>query len=305
MNTSVHGICIFVEWILIQDKILIIGDVQWVGCSTLLIENSQQQRQTGAAVESFRNETVRESQKNRTMYEDMMKQKQLCQFKSIHLKIFGPLMNLTVIIDDKAIYIDGFVVQPADMSWFNPDDYDRKVNAIQWEEDSGEIEYTEGPPTPIDNIDFLKDVISIHQLAKEEFEKDQEAFRKQCELSALVEYNEDDPKLEFVDYDETRDIDEDKLNDILDEIDFDLEDEPDRGYAELVHADDEDGPESVEDILGIGTLDQEPVPQTEDNDIMHEDLRDALDTQEDSSYEMEEEVENQIYYDIEELLKEI
>ena len=214
-------------------------------------------------------------------------------------------MNLTVIIDDEAIYIDGFVVRPADMSWFNPDDYDRKVNAIQWEEDSGEIEYTEGPPTPIDNIDFLKDVISIHQLAKEEFEKDQEAFRKQCELSALVEYNEDDPKLEFVDYDETRDIDEDKLNDILDEIDFDLEDEPDRGYAELVHADDEDGPESVEDILGIGTLDQEPVTQTEDNDIMHEDLRDALDTQEDSSYEMEEEVENQIYYDIEELLKEI
>ena len=38
---------------------------------------------------------------------------------------------------------------------------------------------------------------------------------------------------------------------------------------------------------------------------MHEDLRDALDTQEESSYEMEEEVENQIYYDIEELLKEI
>ena len=32
--------------------------------------------------------------------------------------------------------------------------------------------------------------------------------------------------------DESRDIDEDKLNDILDEIDFDLEDEPDRGYAE-------------------------------------------------------------------------
>ena len=77
-------------------------------------------------------------------------------------------MNLTVIIDDEAIYIDGFVVRPADMSWFNPDDYDRKVNAIQWEEDSGEIEYTEGPPTPIDNIDFLKDVITIHQLAKEE-----------------------------------------------------------------------------------------------------------------------------------------
>ena len=43
----------------------------------------------------------------------------------------------------------------------------------------------------------------------------------------------------------------------------------------LIHADDEDGPESVEDILGIGTLDQEPL-KTEDNDIMHEDLRDVF-----------------------------
>ena len=68
-------------------------DIDHWGCAvgwmpTLLIENSQQQRQTGAAVESFRNETVRESQKNRTMYEDMMKQQQSCQFKSIHLKTF-------------------------------------------------------------------------------------------------------------------------------------------------------------------------------------------------------------------------
>ena len=104
-------------------------------------------------------------------------------------------MRLTVIIEDKGIYIDGFVVQPADMSWFNPDDWDRKVVAIQWEEDSGEIEYEEGDSTPIDNIDFLKDAINIHQLAKEKFEQDQEAFKKECELSALVEYDEDDPKL--------------------------------------------------------------------------------------------------------------
>ena len=49
----------------------------------------------------------------------------------------------------------------------------------------------------------------------------------------------------------------------------------------------------------------DPVTKTEENDIMHEDLRDALDNQDDSSYVMEEDVENQIYYDIEELLKEI
>jgi hypothetical protein len=213
-------------------------------------------------------------------------------------------MNLTVIINDSAIYIDGFVVQPADMSWFNADDYDRKVNAIQWEETCGEIEYVEGPSTPIDNIDFLKDAINVHQLVRQEFEKNQEDFKKESELADLVEYS-DDPKLEFVDYDETRDIDESKLNDILSEIDFEVEDEPDRGYAELIYAEDDDGPESAEDILGLSDLGQEEVPQKEENDIMHEDLRDVLDTQEESSYEMEDEVENQIYYDIEELLKEI
>ena len=91
----------------------------------------------------------------------------------------------------------------------------------------------------------------------------------------------------------------------MSEIDFEVEDEPDRGYAELIYAEDDDGPESAEDILGLSDLGQEEVPQKEENDIMHEDLRDVLDTQEESSYEMEDEVENQIYYDIEELLKEI
>ncbi|MGA1047411.1 MAG: hypothetical protein ACO3UU_05335 [Minisyncoccia bacterium] len=43
------------------------------GCSvtwlpTLTIENSQQQRQTGAAVESFRNEVVKANQENRTLF---------------------------------------------------------------------------------------------------------------------------------------------------------------------------------------------------------------------------------------------
>lgn len=45
-------------------------DIDEWGCAmtwlpVLLIENSQQQRQTGAAVESFRNEVVKESELNR------------------------------------------------------------------------------------------------------------------------------------------------------------------------------------------------------------------------------------------------
>jgi hypothetical protein len=38
----------------------------------LLIENSQQQRQTGAAVESFRNETVRNAEANREVAQRMI-----------------------------------------------------------------------------------------------------------------------------------------------------------------------------------------------------------------------------------------
>ena len=47
-------------------------DVDEWGCAIgwlpmLLIENSQQQRQTGAAVESARNETVRDNEENRKL----------------------------------------------------------------------------------------------------------------------------------------------------------------------------------------------------------------------------------------------
>lgn len=40
----------------------------------LTIENSQQQRQTGAAVESFRNEVVRANEENQRMYVESLKQ---------------------------------------------------------------------------------------------------------------------------------------------------------------------------------------------------------------------------------------
>jgi capsule polysaccharide export protein KpsE/RkpR len=40
----------------------------------LTIENSQQQRQTGAAVESFRNEVVKSNEENRQLYIDIIQQ---------------------------------------------------------------------------------------------------------------------------------------------------------------------------------------------------------------------------------------
>tara|TARA_R100000008_G_C3514257_1_gene130463 strand:+ start:187 stop:567 length:381 start_codon:yes stop_codon:yes gene_type:complete len=40
----------------------------------LMIENSQQQRATGAAVESFRNEVIRTSEENKRAYLDSVKQ---------------------------------------------------------------------------------------------------------------------------------------------------------------------------------------------------------------------------------------
>jgi hypothetical protein len=46
--------------------------VTWI--PTLLIENSQQQRQTGAAVESFRNEVVRTNEQNQQLYLQSVKQ---------------------------------------------------------------------------------------------------------------------------------------------------------------------------------------------------------------------------------------
>jgi hypothetical protein len=42
----------------------------------LLIENSKQQRQTGAAVESFRNETVRNAEANREVAQRMIQSSQ-------------------------------------------------------------------------------------------------------------------------------------------------------------------------------------------------------------------------------------
>lgn len=53
-------------------------DIDHWGCAVtwlpmLTIENSQQQRQTGAAVESFRNEVVKANDNNRSLYMEGLK----------------------------------------------------------------------------------------------------------------------------------------------------------------------------------------------------------------------------------------
>ena len=51
---------------------------------TLMIENSQQQRATGAAIESFRNETVKSTMKAQEIYQEELKLKAQQQSKQLH-----------------------------------------------------------------------------------------------------------------------------------------------------------------------------------------------------------------------------
>ena len=62
--------------------------VTWL--PVLLIENSQQQRQTGAAVESFRNEVAKTSEMNQQLFA-----------LDIHNRILGPGSPLSIAGDQK------------------------------------------------------------------------------------------------------------------------------------------------------------------------------------------------------------
>lgn len=70
-------------------------DVDEWGCAVtwmpvLLIENSQQQRQTGAAVESFRNEVAKTSEMNQQLFA-----------LDIHNKLLGPGSPLSIAGDQQ------------------------------------------------------------------------------------------------------------------------------------------------------------------------------------------------------------
>ena len=145
----------------------------------------------------------------------------------------------------------------------------------------------------------------MHEKIKSEWEKSREEPRKLAELDVLLEYDEDQINEKINYKDESGDVDYAKLESILDEIDYDLQGA--NGYAELIHADEESCPsdlyENIDDILAPGAL--TPDIKEEKEDVMMQDLSENLKKSEETSYDMEDEVENQIYYDIEELVKEI
>ena len=215
-------------------------------------------------------------------------------------------MRMTVIVVDRCIYINNFTSQWEDDSWL-PEYEQGPVHAVQWYGDHGEIEFTSrgSKNLEITELGPWEYAIELHEKIKSEWEKAQEEARKLAELDALLEYDEDQINEQINYKDESGDVDYAKLESILDEIDYDLQGA--NGYAELIHADEESCPsdvyENIDDILAPGAF--TPDIKEEKEDVMMQDLSENLKKSEETSYDMEDEVENQIYYDIEELLKEI
>lgn len=215
-------------------------------------------------------------------------------------------MRMTVIVADRCIYINNFTSQWEDDSWL-PEYEEGPVHALQWYDDHGEIEFsTRGSKNlEITELGPWEHAIELHEKIKSEWEKSQEEARKLAELDALLEYDEDQINEQINFKDESGDVDYAKLESILDEIDYDLQGA--NGYAELIYADEESLPsdvyENIDDVLAPGAF--TPDIKEEKEDVMMQDLSENLKKSEETSYDMEDEVENQIYYDIEELLKEI
>ena len=215
-------------------------------------------------------------------------------------------MRMTVIVVDRCIYINNFTSQWEDDSWL-PEYEQGPVHALELHGDHREIEFASRGSRNLEITELgpWEYAIELHEKIKSEWEKSQEEARKLAELDALLEYDEDQINEQINYKDESGDVDYAKLESILDEIDYDLQGA--NGYAELIHADEESLPsnvyENIDDILAPGAL--TPDIEEEKEDVMMQDLSENLKKSEETSYDMEDEVENQIYYDIEELLKEI
>ncbi len=95
-----------------------------------MIENSKVNRETGAAVESFRNEMVRSNEMNT----------QLLIIPLIKL-IEGQTMKLSIIPSDTQVCIDG--VCHTGLTW---DGTPTDVHALQWSGNKGEVEYNDEKP---------------------------------------------------------------------------------------------------------------------------------------------------------------
>lgn len=82
-------------------------DVDHWGCAVgwmpmLLIENSQQQRSTGAAVESFRNEMVKANESNQQILEGVANMYlDICEAQGINIQMLDPNSEDQTLLDNK------------------------------------------------------------------------------------------------------------------------------------------------------------------------------------------------------------
>lgn len=76
-------------------------------------------------------------------------------------------MKLTIIVDDKAVYKDGFSYSNLDLSAAN---IPLNIHALQWKEDNGWIEYNDGLPNEyITSLpSWTNECLTAWQLSKEE-----------------------------------------------------------------------------------------------------------------------------------------
>lgn len=181
-------------------------------------------------------------------------------------------MRLTIIPSDKTIYIDGEYYSDIDMSWV-PQINGIDVHAVQWYGDHGSVELvTQDPNIKINELGVWEQSVELWQKKKEEHQLWLE------EQKALMEVRN------FSQYEGYGDLDD------LMALDYILEEEVEEVEEEIdVMAEDFDN-QSLEEALESDLV----------NDDMNCESSKPIEVVDDQVSE-----EDQIYYDIEELLKEI
>lgn len=178
-------------------------------------------------------------------------------------------MRLTIIPSDRTVYIDGEYYSDIDMSWV-PKINGVAVHAVQWYGEHGSVELvTQDPNIEITELGVWEQSIELWQKKKEEHQLWLE------EQKALMEVRN------FSQYEGYGDLDD------LMALDYILEEEEEEEIVEIdVMAEDFENQsveEASESDLVVGDINYEEL-ESVDNEVSEED---------------------QIYYDIEELLKEI
>jgi hypothetical protein len=102
-------------------------------------------------------------------------------------------MRLTIIKDDRAVYINGEAYEGLDLSWIPTFD-GKEVHAVQWYDDHGHIEFTDDSDNmDIDSLGVFERVVPLWETRKQEiFEYEQEQLRlieeaRQAQIRAAEE----------------------------------------------------------------------------------------------------------------------